>query len=320
MLFSYPVALVLALVACASVWASSPPSPTTGRAYAQGALPVTVVDHTGQPVTVNSVERIVSLNGDVTETVVALGLADHLVGVDASSTFPESLASLPRVGYQRTLSAEGVLSLSPTVVVGDESAGPAAVLEQLRSAGVPVVIASDPPTLGAPAVKLRTLGTALGVPEQGEALAADLEREIEAVRARAGQVNERPRVLFLYVRGASGTQLAAGSETGAGIMIEAAGGLNAGAEAGLVGYQPLTPEAVVAANPDVLLLLSAGLESVGGVDGLLQIGGLLQTPAGLQRRVVAMDDLYLLGMGPRTAAALRDLQDALHPELRAASR
>jgi iron complex transport system substrate-binding protein len=311
--------VALLLAAFVSVGPGAQIVPSSDRAHAQGLLPATVVDHTGQPVTVTSIDRIVSLNGDITETIHALGLADNLVGVDSSSTYPESLGSLPRVGYQRALSAEGILSLSPTVVVGNEAVGPPAVLEQIRSAGVPVVISSDPPSLAAPAIKLRTVGAALGVPDRAEALATELERDLETVRARAQSVGDHPRVLFLYLRGASGTQLAAGSGTSAAVVIEAAGATNAGAEAGLVGYQPLTPEAVVAASPDVLLLLSAGLESVGGVDGMLQIASLAQTPAGQQRRVVAMDDLYLLGQGPRTAMAIRDLQDALHPELRTAT-
>jgi iron complex transport system substrate-binding protein len=281
-------------------------------------LPVTLTDRSGQQVTVASVERIVSLNADVTEMVYALGLADRLVGVsDGASQFPAEATQLPKVSTGHTLNAEGILGLRPTVVVGNETAGPAAVLEQLRGAGVPVVIAPNPPSLEAPAVKLRLLGKALGVAERGEAAATEYERDVATAAARLRGLGDaqRPRVLFLYVRGASGTQLAAGKETSIDPIIGAAGGINAGAEAGIEGYKPFTPEAAVTARPDALLVLTEGLKSVGGVDGLLQLAGLRETPAGLQRRVLDMDDLYLLGMGPRTGKPVLELQGALHPSL-----
>jgi iron complex transport system substrate-binding protein len=204
------------------------------------------------------------------------------------------------------------------VVVGTEEAGPPEVIEQVRGAGVPVVIVADPPTLGAPAAKIRAVAAALGVADAGERLAGATEREIAAARALAAEAPSRPRVLFLYVRG-QGTQMVAGSGTSADAMIAAGGGINAAAEVGIEGFQPLTAESLAAAQPDALLLLSAGLESIGGVDGLLQIPGVAETPAGRERRVLAYDDLYLLGMGPRTGAALRDLVGGLHPALDLAS-
>jgi iron complex transport system substrate-binding protein len=234
------------------------------------------------------------------------------VGVDSSATYPpEQTAALPTIGYQRRLNAEGILSLTPTLVIGDETAGPPEVLEQLRGAGVPVVLAADPPTLGAPGQKVRFVAQALGLPERGEQLAAHVEAQIALARAQVAQGGARPRVLFLYLRGTD-VQQVAGANTPADAMIGAAGGVNAAAEAGIVEFKPLSPETVVAAQPDVLLVLEKGLESVGGVDGLLAIPGLADTPAGQQRRVVALDDLYLLGMGPRTGQALADLVAAFH--------
>ena len=279
-------------------------------------LPVTVTDATDTEVTVSDVGRIVPLNGDIAEIVWALGLGDNVVGVDTSATYPpQETESLPKVGYQRQLSAEGILSLQPTVIVGSEDAGPPEVIEQLRSAGVPVVILpGDDDTIEAPPRKIERVAAALGVADRGEELAAETEAEIEAARDLAAQADASPRVLFLYVRGA-GTQMIAGAETSADTMITAAGGVNAGAEAGLTGFQPLTAEAIVAAQPDVFLLLEAGLESIGGADGLLQIPGIAETPAGEQRQVLAYDDLYLLAMGPRTGQALHDLVLGLHPEL-----
>ena len=279
-------------------------------------LPATVDDADGNPVTVEDMSRIVPLNGDLAEIVWALGLGDNVVGVDVSATYPpQETGPLPKIGYQRDLSAEGVLSLGPTVIVGSREAGPPEVIEQIRGAGVPVVIVDAPETsLDAPVAKIRAVAAALGVPERGEALAARTQAEISAALALAGQADDAPSVLFLYVRGA-GTQMVAGAQTAADTLITAAGGVNAGAGAGLAGFQPLTAEALAAAQPDVLLLLSAGLESIGGVDGLLEIPGVAQTPAGQARRVLAYDDLYLLGMGPRTGQALGDLVRGIHPDL-----
>jgi iron complex transport system substrate-binding protein len=138
-----------------------------GEASDAARRPLTLTDATGHEVSVTSTERIVSLSADVTEIVFALGLRDRLVGVaDASSAYPPQAQNLPKVSTGHTLSAEGILGLNPTVVVGHETAGPPTVPEQVRMAGVPLVLAAAPTTLEAPALKLRLLGETLGVPER----------------------------------------------------------------------------------------------------------------------------------------------------------
>jgi iron complex transport system substrate-binding protein len=309
---------VLALVACAGAAAAGRPQATKPKPAVEAAphLPATVKDKDGRSVTVRSVERIVPLNGDIAEIVFALGLGDRVVGVDTSALYPpRRVASLPKIGYQRTLSAEGILSLRPTVVIGTASAGPPNVIEQIRGAGVPVVIVPEIEELTAGPTKLRLVGQALGVPRRGAKLAAQVAGQIALAKKEAGRATSRPRVAFLYVRGGP-VQLIGGTETRSHSMIVAAGGIDAGAEAGIKGYQPITAEALVTARPDVLLLLSAGLDSIGGVNGVLELPGVAQTPAGRNRRVLAYDDLLLLGLGPRTGAALRSLVRGLHPELR----
>lgn len=279
---------------------------------AEPQLPATVVDYQGERVTISSIERIVSLNGDITEIIFALGMGDRVVGVDSSATYPpERTKVLPNIGYQRRLSAEGILALNPTLVIGDEAAGPPETLAQIRATGVPVAITADPPTLDSPAQKIRFVAQALGIPQRGERLVAQVTSDITRARDLAQRITNPPRVLFLYVRGTD-VQQVAGSNTPVDAMIIAAGGLNAGAEAGIVEFKPLSPEVVIAAQPDVILVLEKGLESVGGTDGLLTIPGLADTPAGKQRRIVALDDLYLLGMGPRTGQALTDLAIAFY--------
>jgi heme transport system substrate-binding protein len=279
-------------------------------------LPARVTDVEGKTVTIRNVSRIVPLNGDIAETVFTLGLTSRVVGVDTSALYPKSAVDpLPKIGYQRTLSAEGILSVRPTVVIGTASAGPPNVIEQIRGAGVPVVIVPEIEELTAGPTKLRLVGQALGVPRRGAKLAAQVAGQIALAKKEAGRATSRPRVAFLYVRGGP-VQLIGGTETRSHSMIVAAGGIDAGAEAGIKGYQPITAEALVTARPDVLLLLSAGLDSIGGVNGVLKLPGVAQTPAGRNRRVLAYDDLLLLGLGPRTGAALRSLVRGLHPELR----
>ena len=283
-------------------------------------LPATVTDLNGETVEIESVDRIVSLTGDITEILFALDMGPQVVGVDVSATYPpEELEALPKIGYQRQLDAEGIISLDPTLVIGDEAAGPPEVLDQISMAGIPVALTSDPPTLDSPFAKVRFVAEAAGIPERGEALIKEMEADFAYTEELLGRVTgPEPRVLFMYIRG-SQTQMVAGSNTAIDVMITAAGGINAGAEAGIEDFKPLSAETIIAAQPDVFLVLDAGLESIGGVEGLLEIPGLAETPAGQQQRVASYDDLYLLGMGPRTGQVLTDLVVEFHEEVQEAS-
>lgn len=256
--------------------------------------------------------RIVSIGGGVTEIVYALDFGGQVVGVDTSSVYPEAATKLPQVGYQRQLSAEGILSLKPTVVLATTDAGPPAALEQLRSAGVPVVsILADANVAGANA-RLRAVAQALAVPDRGEALVSRLGIDLSTAQSRIANVQSKPKVLFIYARG-GGTLNVSGTATAADEMIRLAGAENA--VTAYEGFKPFTAEAAVAAAADVLLLPARGLDSLGGPDGLLGLPGIAMTPAGRAGRIVSMDDLLLLGFGPRTGLALQELAQRLHPEL-----
>lgn len=251
--------------------------------------------------------RIVVLNGDVTEVVFALGFGKRVVGVDSSATYPEAAARLPRIGYQRALSAEPILALNPTLILGNTSAGPPAVIEQLRAAGKDVRIQPSATKLADIGPKIRRIGTALG--RAGRSRAHDLAEKVELRLKRARRsvtAKRKPRVAFLYLRGQQIQQLG-GKGSGADAMIAAAGGLDVGRASGLQGFRPLSPEALVALKPDYIVTLSASLQSVGGVDGLLQLPGVGQTRAGRERNVLAFDDQEFLGLGPRAPHALRAL-------------
>lgn len=252
--------------------------------------------------------RVVSAGGAVTELLVALGARDRLVGVDRTSIFPADLADLPRVGMFSELSAEGILTLSPTALIATAEAGPPPVLDQLERSGLRILRVSDPTSTAEAADRIRTLARWIGAPERGEQLATALTTAMTVVGQRAASFSPHlPRTLFVYARGAR-ILLVGGRDTVADRAIALAGGANAAAA--FEGFKPLTAEAVVAADPEWILVTTHGLESVGGVDGVLGLPGIALTTAGRERRVIAVDDLALLGFGPRMPAALGVIQDA----------
>ncbi len=259
-------------------------------------------------------ERIVVLGGSLAETVYALGAGGRIVGADISCTYPEAALRLPKVGYQRTISAESVMALEPTMILATEEAGPPAAIVQLRDAGIRVVVVhtSDHSVEGTMR-KIADVGAALGLAAEAGHLIDSTSRKVEGLRSEVARVEKQPRVLFVYTRGPGGVQIS-GSGTAADAMIRLAGARNA--VDGYEGYKPLTAEAATMADPDVILVPAAALVSIGGVDGLLRQPGLAATRAGQARRVVAIDDLLLLGFGPRIATALESLIGELHPELK----
>ncbi|MDE2742672.1 MAG: hemin ABC transporter substrate-binding protein [Gemmatimonadota bacterium] len=253
--------------------------------------------------------RIVTLGGTITEIVFALGAGERVVGVDASSSFPEAVNQLPKVAYHRRLSAEGVLSLRPTLIIATTEAGPPEAIQQLESAGVTVLVLPHDPTVENAIAKIERIAAALEVQARGTALIQALKEELSQVQSAIPQIAAQAKILFLYARG-QGTLMVAGQDTAADTMIDLAGGTNA--IQGYSGYKPLTSEAAVAAAPDLILLMDSGLESIGGAQGLWQLPGLALTPAGQQGRVLSMDGLFLLGFGPRLGQAVLALNEALY--------
>ncbi len=259
--------------------------------------------------------RIVSVGSGVTESIYALGAGEDVVGVDTSSLFPEVATKLPQVGYQRAISAEGVLALKPTLVLASNEAGPDTVLAQIRSAGARVEVVKAEPTLEGAHERLAAIGALLG--RDAKPAIEKLDSELAAAAAVIAKTATRPRVLVIYSRG-PGTLHVFGAKTGADTMIKLAGGENAISL--FEGSKPLTSESVVGAAPDVIVIPSRGLDSLGGVDGLLKVPGVAQTKAGKEKRIVPFDDLLLLAMGPRTGKAALELAEKLHPEVAPAAK
>lgn len=286
--------------------------PLTGTARPD--LPVTTEGADGRKVTVEKADRVVPLSGSLSEIVFTLGLGDRVVARDITATFQQA-EKLPVVTRGHDVSAESVLSLRPDLVLAESTTGPDEAMDQIRAAGVPVLVVSAAQGLDDVGRRIGTVADALGVPASGERLTARSESRIAAVRKGVPREAEKPRVAFLYLRGSASVYLIGGKGSGAGSLIEAAGGIDAGAESGLTkDFTAITSEALVKAAPDAILVMTKGLESVGGVDGLVKIPGVAETPAGMDRRVVSVEDGVLLNYGPRTDQVLKSVVDQLYGE------
>ena len=247
--------------------------------------------------------RIVTAGVAVTEIVSGLGLGPQIVAVDTSSKNLEQARDKPDVGYVRMLGAEGILSQKPDLFLASGEAGPPAVLEQIKAAGVDVVVVPNGYSLDNIDDKIRAIAAAAGRVEAGEKLITQVEADVQALRAAtAANQGELHGVVFLLARH-GGNLMVAGTDTAAHAMIEASGGRNVAAS--FTGYKPLSAEIFAAATPDFVIVS----ESVGGDDTelLARVPGLGATPAGRQLRVIRVDDAAFLGFGPRTPSAATEV-------------
>lgn len=257
--------------------------------------------------------RIVSLGGAVTEIIYRLGEGDRIVAVDTTSIFPaEATRAKPNVGYLRQLSAEGILSARPGVVLAADGAGPPDALRQVREAGVAVEAVPDDPTPAGIARKIEVVARVLGREAEGAALADEVGRGFAGLAASRARIVRPVRALFILSL-QNGRALVGGRGTTADGMFALAGAENVAT--GFEGYKPMSDEAILAAQPEVVVMMETG---PGAVPAAEVLGGpaLSGTPAGRDGRLVKMDGLYLLGFGPRTPEAARDLLTALKPAMR----
>lgn len=245
--------------------------------------------------------RIVSANGTLSEILVGLGLEKQIVGVDVTSTFPASLEKLPKIGHNRTIAAEGILALNPDVILyTDQSMLSPAVVKQLNSSGKKLVEFKHEYSKDGAIKLIREVGAYFNAQAQAEKMVKALQADLAKIPARANP----KKLLFIYARGA-GTLMVSGTGTSLDKMFALAGHKNA--IGGFTDFKPLTAESLIAANPDVLVLFSSGLESLEGMDGLLKVPGVANTNAGKNRRIVTMDGQFLTGFGPRVGKAAIEL-------------
>jgi iron complex transport system substrate-binding protein len=273
---------------------------------------VSVRDAAGRTVTIEDSRRIVSIGGAVTEILYALGLQERIVAVDTTSLYPpRALAEKPNVGYMRQLSGEGILGLSPTLILAPEGAGPKETIAVLENAGVPFVSVPDHYSGEGIIERIRLVAKAAGAEPRGSCLAAVAEADLAALARKRARVEKPLRVMFI-LSFVNDRPMVAGTETAADGIIRLAGAVNAVAD--YRGYKAITDEAIFAARPDVVLTMRRGQQEL-TADEVFARPMFSLTPAAQAKRFVAMDDHYLLGFGPRTARAARDLAASLYPDM-----
>jgi iron complex transport system substrate-binding protein len=252
----------------------------------------------------SSPKRIITLNGSLTETVDALGYGKDIVAVDITSQYPIYVGNLPKVSKSRSVSAEGIISFKPDLVLAPEGTINKALEFQLKSAGINVVNIKQDFTVEGTYAFIRTVAMALGDPSRGEQLIKvtkiNIAKSLMVVKAN----KKAPKVLFIYARG-TGVMMVAGTKTSMDAMIKLAGGKNAAQ--GFEEYKPYTTESLVAANPDVILMFDFGFKSLGGAESILKMPGVALTNAGKNKRIIEMDGNLLTGFSTRLPQAIQQL-------------
>lgn len=254
-------------------------------------------------------QRIVSIGGSISEIIYALGAGNRLVAVDSTSLYPKAVTDLPDVGYMRRLSAEPILGLEPDHILAVADAGPAAVLDQLREAGVEITIIDDDPTPNGVIDKIEKVGRALNLAEMSNELAEQVAADFDKLAKDVKAADAPPLRLMFVLNTGRGAPMVGGAGTSADAIIRLAGAENAVTD--LEGYKPLSPEAAIQAAPDVILAMNHSVDMSGGKEALLSLPDIALTSAGKNQALISMDGLFLLGFGPRTPEAARTLAAAL---------
>jgi iron complex transport system substrate-binding protein len=253
--------------------------------------------------------RIVALANGAAELIAAMGYRDNLVGRDIASSTIE-LKDVPVVTSGHQVIPETIIALQPTLVIVDDATGPSSAITTLESAGIRVTNISQSWDLADLLVKIKELGAALGAPQSAALLQKVLAESVDGTLAGASSADKQLKVAFLYLRGTSSIYLVGGQGSGADYLINATGAIDIGARQLAKPFTPLTAETMAQLNPDLILVMIEGLESVGGVSGLVELPGIAQTQAGKNRQVVAVDDSLLLSFGPRTPSLIEKMAAA----------
>ncbi len=259
-----------------------------------------------------SQQRIITAGSALTETVCALGDCDKIVASDRTSLYPESIQKLPSIGYRGSISAEGIISLKPTLIIAEKDYVKDEVLAQLTSSGIKLLIIDRKMTVEDTKKYIAQIAEVLNRQAEGKKLIAEIDADLNEAKALISRATSKPKVLGVYNRGASTISMA-GKDT-FGEIINYTGAQNVFTS--VEGYKPLNTEALIAGNPDYLITTSYGLESIGGIDGFLKIPGVAQTTAGRKKQVIAIDTLMLTNFGPRVGKAIKEIIYLIHPELK----
>ncbi|MBF6058127.1 heme/hemin ABC transporter substrate-binding protein [Thiomicrorhabdus heinhorstiae] len=256
-------------------------------------------------------ERLVVIDGSLTEIVYALGSGAEVVGRDLTSNYPPEVNRLPSVGYMRQLSAEGILSLNPSLVLVTDDAEPQKVLKQLEDSGIRLVTIDNRFTLDGVKHKILQVGKALGKEPEARSLAAQMLKQVEQAQADLQSISPKHKARALFTMGIrNGNLMVAGRDTRADEMLRLAGVDNIPAKM-IKGYKPLTAESAILFNPQYLITMQHGLKASGGREAMLSGNAVKLTDAGKHRQLVVMDNSFLT-FGPRIGEAVQSLVDTIY--------
>lgn len=248
--------------------------------------------------------RIISLSSAITEIMASLGQEDKIVGVDVTSTYPKNIKETAQdLGHVRSISLENVITLNPTLVLASDKDLNPELIAKLKEANIEVKTIHQEQSIEGTKQFIKDIATAVGNTDY-----TSLIEKIDSDFAEVTRFEVKPKVLFIYARGA-GTLMVAGKNTPMEKIITIAGGENAVND--FEDFKPLTPEALIQSNPDYILLFEKGLESLGGIDGVLQIQGISQINAGKNKQIITMDGALLSGFGPRVGQAAKELNQLI---------
>ncbi len=253
-------------------------------------------------------KRIITLNGALTETVDALGLGKSIVAVDVTSTYPAYVNTLPKVSKNRSVSAEGLISFSPDVVLAPDGSISKEIESQINAAGIKLVRIKQVFTIDGTYQFIKDVAAAVNATAKGDVLIKQTKDKVTKALASVKQQPKNTKVLFIYARG-PGVMMVAGKNTHIDAIISLAGGKNA--VSSFNDFKPYTTEALVEANPDVILMFDFGFSSLGGMESILKIPGMAQTNAGKNKRIVQMDADLLINFSTRLDQAILQLHSKI---------
>jgi iron complex transport system substrate-binding protein len=287
----------------------------TGCATSQISQTLTISENDVSAISIEatssfSVQRVVVLANGVAEIMNSINAKALIVGRDLSSS-EKALEDIPVVTSGHQVIPEKVIALKPDLVIIDASTGPQSAIDQIRSAGIRVEQTPESWNLADISLKVQAVANVIGAPRQGELLNQAIESAIVN-----SKLSSKPRIAFLYLRGTSSIYLIGGEGSGADSLISAIGGIDVGAAALPRPFNTLTAESLATLNPDVIIVMTKGLESVGGISGLLKLPGVAQTEAGKNQAVIDVDDSLLLSFGPRTPSLIQVLAERVSAVLK----
>ncbi len=257
--------------------------------------------------------RIISIGGDITEILYAIGAEPRIVAVDSTSQFPpEALQQKQNVGYMRALSTEGVLSIKASLIIASDRSGPPEVVKALRSSPIPYVEVAEDFTPEGIAGKTRRISKIVGLEAAGNELALRIERDFAMLAAQREHIKKPLRALFV-LNIANGRATVGGRNTSADAILKLAGAVNAADTVN--GFKPISDEAMVEIRPEAIIMMNRTNSGSHDGDRIATLKSAGTSPAVLSKRVFTMDGLYLIGFGPRAPAAALDLMRKLYPDL-----